>query len=360
MIMIAELALLIAAQCVQPEHFRQPGDGNDWQPAIARAIASHKMSWSPRWKPRAYGGCVALGARRYHVDHTIVIDRELNLGGVQGGGWFSATEIECAPSLNPCVKVSGAWSYIHDLAIKGEEKFGPPKDRVGVEIVWRAEMERVYVSGFSGDCVYIHATHTSSPTTDANGFLLRAMRIDKCGGDGLRVEGGDANAGLVESVDVGSVSGACFRDQSFLGNTYVAGQAAACGKGSYVSEGRNARNTYLGCYSESDSAAPVVPWPAVWLGGLTGQYPVGDGTQLWGNNLLVRNVYFGPYMQRELYSAEVPTSTVGFRQGDAVVASFPKVGGCERWRLIDGTWWCVTRIMPEKQPPRGPSPGAKP
>lgn len=354
--------------CQTPEAFYQTSDGNDWSLAINRAIQSFNGSWAS-WQPASYGGCVRLGFRQYHVTHPVVVDREVDLGGASGGGWFSGSEIECAPGVTPCVQITGRWAHIHDLSIRGQNSYDGTPGTIGLEYRARARVERVYVRKFNGSCVHV----TGVTPAEANGWTLEHSKIDNCGivpgtgsNDGVFIEGHDANSGTMNDVDISTANGACMRDTSFLGNNYTFNQAATCKGGSYICAGANQRCTFVGNYSEADTAGPVVNAPSMWMGGLSGKVVTGTGYVWTDGTISTRVLKMGPYQQMMTVSNQTgaQTTTIGRSLGDTHTYAYPLVNQCERWRVVAATgsicatagpggstmrgacWKCVGIVMP--------------
>jgi len=86
----------------------------------------------------------------------------------------------------------------------------------------------------------------------------------------LLVDGADVNAGVVTALDCSSNGGWGINDSSFLGNTYVACHVDGNTLGSYRSDDPNARNVFVGCYSEGGWPASSIAFPSIVVGGLHG------------------------------------------------------------------------------------------
>jgi hypothetical protein len=145
----------------------------------------------------------------------------------------------------------------------------------GATALWlrgRALVRNVYVRGWpgSGISVIAYATASGPGRGNANGFRIEGGRVERCGRHGLYVDGTDANAGYVLGLDASLNGGWGILDSSFLGNTYVATHAQGNALGPYRTDNANARNVFLGCYSESGQPGSSIVGPAVVLGGLHG------------------------------------------------------------------------------------------
>lgn len=113
--------------------------------------------------------------------------------------------------------------------------------------------------------------------TNANNWFLDHVRTASNDGHGVYVQGGDSNAGIALGVDASSNGGWGIWDYSFLGNTYVGCHTTANTLGPYKSNGLNARNLFLGCYSESGQPASSIDAPATVVGGIHAATVTGTG-----------------------------------------------------------------------------------
>lgn len=88
-------------------------------------------------------------------------------------------------------------------------------------------------TGFPRDGAYINATAGSTGNEQGNANLWRLdnVRLADNGRDGLYVKGADVNAGVGINLDVSNNQGWGIRDESFLGNTYLACHAQNNGLG---------------------------------------------------------------------------------------------------------------------------------
>lgn len=348
MVMIPIIATLIISQtpCLRPEDFRTQSDGSDWAPAIQRAIESFSgAGWGP-FKPDLYGGCIQLGFGSYQISK-LTMDRSVVIQGVGGGGYWGGSLLRCMSGQTPCIQMASPMAQIRDVTVMGQ-----PGDKtvgaVAIELDTRAKISHIYIHGFTGHCVYVNG----NAPNNANGWSIDHARIDNCGGDGIRVEGMNANAGMAFFVDVAEIQGIAFNDLSFLGNSYFANQAAACKGGSYSCPKGNQRCVFVSNYTEADTPVPTIASPSMWLGGLAGlvgPYMPMNGAGLRDGNLTARDMMLGPYRQLVRYTNIVPTSTVGFNLGDELIYAYPVVGACGAWRLarfpaLGTKWKCVQHL----------------
>lgn len=139
----------------------------------------------------------------------------------------------------------------------------------GVTMRARAVVRNVLTWGWSGDGMRVIAAAGSIEYEgNANGFRIEGGSSYYNGGNGLLVTGPDANAGYILGLDASHNSGWGIYDSSFLGNTYVACHTASNTLGSYKSDNENARNVFLGCYSESGQPPASLITPALVVGGI--------------------------------------------------------------------------------------------
>jgi hypothetical protein len=119
----------------------------------------------------------------------------------------------------------------------------------GIEVRARSRLISCSVDGFRSDGVHINGE--AGVVGNCNLFYIDGGRFMSNGGNGLFVDGPDANAGVIIGLDCSSNDGWGIYDSSFLGNTYVQAHTAANGTGSYKAEGLVNASLFLGCYSES-------------------------------------------------------------------------------------------------------------
>ena len=161
-------------------------------------------------------------------------------------------------------------SIIENLTLVGGG--GTNVNAHGIWLRARATIRNVTIQDFKGNGVNAVASAGGGGVIEGNcnNFRLDTMRITGCGGSGVFVDGGDANAGTIIGVDATSNSGWGIYDSSFLGNTYIGCHTDNNTLGSYKSDGLNARNLWLGCYSESSQPTSNFVFPAQVVGGLHG------------------------------------------------------------------------------------------
>ncbi|HBD11004.1 MAG TPA: hypothetical protein DCZ13_02585 [Porticoccaceae bacterium] len=121
---------------------------------------------------------------------------------------------------------------------------------------------------------------TDGYTGNANLCRLYGFRSTNCGGNGLRLIGGDSNAGSFKAGTFVACFGFPIVDRSFLGNTFDSCHTNGCLLGGYNCQGTaGARSSvWINMYAELGRGI-TAPWPiqrsticggSVWIGGVTG------------------------------------------------------------------------------------------
>jgi len=247
--------------------------------------------------------------------------------GQQGGNWATILKFpENVTGIIPLKANTGPnqngadGSIIEGFSIQGGG--GTLGSAHGVDMQARIKLRDVTVSGFSGNGVNIVAD--VGARKNANCWIIDTVALLGNGMHGLYVQGGDTNAGYAVGIDATGNGGWGIWDASFLGNTYVGCHTDGNGKrsmvhyggnryycldsslagsttpgtnsavwaligpggvsfyhpdwvsgatylvgGAYASTGINARNVFIGCYSESGSQPPSdFIFPSIVIGGL--------------------------------------------------------------------------------------------
>jgi hypothetical protein len=252
-----------------------PQDPRRWNTALESAEAA--MAVDP---------FVLLIDATYSLTEQWVLSRQMIVTGAQIGS------LQWTVSGNAGIRIPHAASYtsIEGLGIGGPHPFYGAFD-VGMLIEGaRCRLNRVVFSNWNGIGLHLDAAVQSG--TDANQCVFYDLIVALCGNNlgiqdgtnaGIRLVGGDANGCLFS----GCVIVDCRRgvlDQSFLGNTYVMCTVESCndrftknpndptvGYG-FITTNANARSTFCGCYTESDSESDVVR-PAIIVGGISADQP---------------------------------------------------------------------------------------
>lgn len=112
---------------------------------------------------------------------------------------------------------------------------------------------------------------------NSNLFRITRSKITNCA-NGVWAEGTDVNGGLIDQVTSTSNRLYGFKENSFLGNTYLACHTSANAFGAYYAGNNTGYNTaFISCYSEGGQPASPILWPAVVMGGDHGAGIVGTG-----------------------------------------------------------------------------------
>lgn len=210
----------------------------------------------------------------YRISSSIRLNRGVILQGVSPGGWYGGSKILADDGVTAIIGDRfntstdggrGDWSIVRNLIISAAAKTIANAD--GILMNARLGVYDCYITGFSRHGINITG---NSPNTNANGWSVQRVRIDTCDGDGLHTSGTDANAGSAVLVDVASVGGWGFNEDSKLGNSYVACSTATCTTGSFTASATFATNqsSFFQCYVEGGQPAAVIKAPSVVVGGL--------------------------------------------------------------------------------------------
>lgn len=140
----------------------------------------------------------------------------------------------------------------------------------GIWMRARCIIRNCQISSFSGLGVKILASAGGSASTEGNANLwtIQESTITANGSHGIYIDGADVNAGIAYKVDCSNNGGFGIWDSSFLGNTYIACHAADNTSGAYKTDDSNAKNLFLGCYSESGQPTSSMVFPTQVVGGL--------------------------------------------------------------------------------------------
>ncbi len=172
--------------------------------------------------------------------------------------------------------VGGSASVIKGLALV-RSVYGTNLNGHAIHMRTRALIENVYIEAFSGDGIRIYASVGGGGAEEgnANNWAIRGGRVNDCGGNGLFVYGGDANAGTCIGLDcshngLGATGGWGILESSFLGNSYVGTHTSANVSGGYKTTNANSRNTFYGAYDEGGQPANLLLYPAKYISGTSG------------------------------------------------------------------------------------------
>lgn len=285
---------------VNVRDFGAVGDGvTDDRPAFLAAIASvHENAWSINGRPAYAGGPrIRVPAGSYYLSDSIDLKRTVILEGDSGGmAGGQATSMIFPPNRHGII--IDRWNTIGGTRTEARPTGGADGTIIqnlaivskggnqghGILAKARFTARELLITGFAGNGYHVAATSGAGGAAEgnANSFQILGGRVEKCGGNGVHVVGADANAGLIQAVDSSHNAGWGFHDKSFLGNTYVACHAADNGAGAYFSGDPNARNVYVGCYSESGQPPSQINSPAFVISGLHGAGIAGSATVISG------------------------------------------------------------------------------
>lgn len=258
----------------------------DCYTAITAAIESVTYKTLGTYKQ---GPTVYFPAGLYNVGTTINLKRTVQLIGENSGQSFSfAAQLKFASGVagiivnayntfgngleSPPTYGADA-SIIQGLKIIG----GGGTTANGIWLRARATIRNCQIGGFSGIGVKILASSGGSASSEGNANLWRmeGCTVNLNGSHGIYVDGADVNAGYAYSIDCSDNGGWGIWDSSFLGNTYIACHTADNTLGAYKSDDPNAKNVFVGCYSESGQPTSSMVFPAMVISGLHGAGIVG-------------------------------------------------------------------------------------
>lgn len=159
----------------------------------------------------------------------------------------------------------GSWSRIQDLQIVANAKAATGR---GIYInAHDIRVQNVGIKDFKEQGIRIYG---QTGAGNANLWDLDNIRIRGCDSHAVYVSGDNAAAGCGKRIDCSNNGGWGIYDASFLGSTYIACHTSTNTLGPYKSDNANARNVFVGCYSESDQPGSEIISPALVFGGLHG------------------------------------------------------------------------------------------
>jgi hypothetical protein len=281
-------------ETVSVKDFGAVGDGvTDDLAAFQAAIQSFPDTLNTTFYKQ--GGTVLVPFGKYYLSDTLKIDRNIILKGVSApyANALGGTILEFADNRDGILveyyttTVSGkmgSGTVIEGLYIQRRTTSGTVGS--GISLKTMARIVNVTCRGFREHGIKIDASTSSSPVSNANLWEVHSCTLDSNGLHGLFVRGADANAGAAYNVNASYNGGWGIYDNSFLGNTYVACHTDQNTLGAYKSDGLNARNMFLGCYSESGQPVSSIVAPAMIVGGLhAAGYGATDSALDTGGNL---------------------------------------------------------------------------
>lgn len=121
----------------------------------------------------------------------------------------------------------------------------------GIHATCVVKIDHCIVRGFEEHGIHMHGQTGVGATGIADGWSVKNTRILVCGGNGLHVNGNDANVGYAEGVECSSNEGFGYYDNASYCNTYVACMSHFNGLGSFYNRnGTGLGGVYVGCYTE--------------------------------------------------------------------------------------------------------------
>lgn len=168
---------------------------------------------------------------------------------------------------------------------------------------------------------WIHSGLHSS----ADLFRLRDSQATWAGSDGVRIEGGDAQAGLTENLSVTNNLGYGLNDSSFLGNTHIQPHSRSNGLGGYFCKGNPMVTTFVNPYSEQDQPMNVYKVGCIVVGGVDG---AGHDPQQ-GAFFLDNQGYVGTGMVFKNWAGNVLNRLQS--NGNYIIGA--SAAGTEQWRI---------------------------
>lgn len=247
----------------------------DCLPAINNAMA-YLLSLPENDVYECYRGTIRFTTGKYYFSDSITPRHPFAFIGptavgphgesVIGDCWLTFPRFKSAFVLGPVVGINElTWgTHLENLYIVGGAQPGDGGVH-GVDSKSRLMIRNCWVGLFGGDGVHISAD--SGIGGNGSGFLLDGVSLILNKGWGFYIEGNNGNAGLCNRVSCASNGLGGFYDHSFLGNTYLACQAAYhAGNPGYKADVVNAANVFTGCYIEDTDTASIIS-PSIVVGG---------------------------------------------------------------------------------------------
>lgn len=223
------------------------------------------------------GVTVNVPPGKYYLSDTLKIDRNIVLRGA-GAPYANCNGISqlvfadnkdgilCVDYRDSPSNKQGTGLVIENLHLSPKNIGGTVGS--GISLKTTARIFNVTCVFFGEHGIKIDASTSYSPASNANLWEIHSCTLDSNGQHGLYVKGADANAGAGYNINAVNNGGWGIYDSSFLGNTYVGCHTANNTSGSYKSDNANARNIFVGCYSEADQPTASVVQPSMIVGGL--------------------------------------------------------------------------------------------
>lgn len=277
-----------AGEFISVYDFGAVGNGvTDDSAAINNAIASFTTAYDGN--TYSYAGTVWFPPGKYFCASTIQINRQVRLlgAGSPAGNALGISQLLFADNITGLainhanvptngVSLDAAGAMIDGLYLKRSTNIGGTLGH-GIKASTRCEIRNCLIDSFRQNGINIVADSGGSPSTNANNWRIQNTRSISNGGHGFYCQGGDVNAGTAKGLDCSSNSGVGIYDSSFLGNTYDGCHTASNVTNGYKTDNANARNVFLGCYSEGGETHSVI-FPSVIYGGILASVGLSVGT----------------------------------------------------------------------------------
>jgi hypothetical protein len=287
------------------------------------------------------GGTVLVPFGKYYLSGTLEIDRNIVLKGVgapygnaEGGSIMVFADncdgILCVDYRDSPSNKQGSGLVIDGLYLTRKNTGGSVGS--GISLKTTARIVNTTCRGFREHGIKIDASTSYSPASNANLWEVHSCQLAFNGQHGLYVKGADANAGAAYNVNAYANSGWGIYDSSFLGNTYVACHSADNTLGAYKADDANARNIFVGCYSESGQPPASIAIPSMIVGGL---HAAGYGA----TDSAIDSDFIGLYSN---FQFRTGVMGIGFGQPNTsgVGLSYKDTGGTFGWTFekVVGRW----------------------
>jgi hypothetical protein len=251
------------------------------------------------------GGTIEVPPGKYYLSSTFSIDRNIVLRG-QGtpyGNCAGISQLIFADNVDGILCVDyrsspsnkqGSGITIQGLHLSRKNTSGTLGS--GISLKTTARIRDVTCVGFREHGIKIDASTSYSPASNANLWEIHSCTLDSNGGSGLYVNGADANAGSGYNVNAVNNGAWGIYDSSFLGNTYVACHTDSNVSGAYKTDDNNARNVFIGCYSEGGQPTSSFVQPTIIMGGLHSAGVAGTGAYLNNSNTGLKILNSWPFV----------------------------------------------------------------
>lgn len=289
----AYFASLAAAQAIYP-HVTALTQSIDW----AAFQAAHN---SLGIGVTSIGGEIAVPATKYgyYLSDTLQIRKRVTVRGANRGEQqtTSAARLIFPPNttgirlysvLDPANGTSeGAdFSNLKALNLWCNNKAGSSTGH-GIESTCAIVMEDVVARDFAQHGVYVHGQTGTGAYGNVDCSRLVGVRCVTNGGDGIHLNGNDANVITLINCSCANNAGYGYYDNAAYCNTYIGCHEAGNTTGSYYNlNSTGLGGVYVGCYQEGGSAGPNFSASTLVIGGVMATSGnCGQGINLGGGNL---------------------------------------------------------------------------